>query len=106
MLFAVILAVSIFSSSVRALVSILLMKFKEGLRPSFPRGPSGGCVWSSRLAPGLVEESGSETVKQPLGPVWLAVVGRAITLPSNKDSSDVEIGRESEFVTCNLLLSP
>lgn len=50
-------------------------------------------MWSSRLAPGLVEETGSEAVKQPLGPVWLAVVGCVIPLPSNKDSSDVEIGR-------------
>ena len=51
------------------------------------------------MAPGTECTSGSEAAP---GPRVTRVVGRSITLPSNKNSSDVEIGRVSGFVSCNL----
>lgn len=75
-----------------------------GIAALLPSGPPGMVCSPERG--GRAEEAGSQAVKLPLGPVWLAAVGRAITLPSNKNSSDVEIGNESRFVACNLLLSP
>lgn len=91
-----------FSESISVHLTDEIQRGIAALLPTWPLGLL--CV--ELTTPGLVEETNLEAVKQPLGRVWLGVVGRAITLPSNKDSSDVEIGRESGFVTCNLLLSP
>ena len=92
-----------FSESISVYLTDEIQRGTAALLPTWPLGLS--CV---ELTAGSWTGRGDwlRAVKQPLGPVWWAVVGRAITLPSNKDSSDVEIGRESEFVTCNLLLSP